>query len=112
MTSIPVRSSNPEERSYLVGLTAVAEAQVSRFSSRAKASLRAAFTELELNPLPGPYRRPFPPDVERELREDLKTMPPGFELLSYHYGWLLIYYVLHRKARIVVVVGVREALYM
>jgi hypothetical protein len=52
------------------------------------------------------------PEVEAELREALAELPPGFELLSYHYGHLLIYYVLWRDAGLVGVIGVREAMYL
>lgn len=83
---------------------------VARLPEPFRKSLPAAFTELERNPLPGPYKRPFPRHVERALRDELKLLPEGYELLSYHYGQLLVYYVLFRDARIVAVIGVRQAL--
>ena len=110
MTSIPVRSSDPEERPYLVGITPRGEVSVARLPEPFRKSLPAAFTELERNPLPGPYRRPLPPHVDRALRDELKLLPKGYELLSYHYGQILVYYILFRDVRIVAVIGVRQGL--
>ena len=75
-------------------------------------SLPAAFTELERNPLPGPYKRPFMPEVEAELRAELSSLPPGYVLLSYHYGQLLIYYVVWPDEGVVGVIGIRETRYL
>jgi hypothetical protein len=111
-TCIPVRSSSPEERPFLVGITPRGEASVSRLPPEFRKSLAAAFTELERDPLPGPYKRPFMPRVEAALRAELKALPPGFKLLSYHYGRVLVYYVVWPDERVVGVIGVRQTLYL
>lgn len=51
-------------------------------------------------------------EVEAELREELDALPPGYQLLSYHYGRVLVYYVVWPKERVVGVIGVRQTLYL